>query len=85
MLAALVPRVWAEGLREWATALWRAPQLLHRMAFARRSLADELVLATQKGSLRRALGRYDLLCLGLGQVIASGLFTQTGVAVQEAG
>ena len=84
-MAPAPPHTWAGVVGEWAAALRRAPQLLATVALRRRSLEDELVAASLRGHLRRALAWWDLLALGVGQAVASGIFTQSGVAANTAG
>ncbi len=56
-------QLWTEYLAEWGRALLSAPQLVHRIAFRPRTIEEELVEASLKGSLRRVLGPYELLSL----------------------
>ena len=57
------PAAWQEWVREWAGAVARLPELLCTLALRRRSLEEELVEASLRGKLRKALSRLDLLCL----------------------
>ena len=65
---------------EYGQALLHTPSIFRRLAFKTRTLEEELQEAMLRGNLRRSLGRFDLLMLGLGVVIGTGVFSLTGVA-----
>src|SRR5438132_10850645 len=52
------------------------------MAFNRTKSIDELISASEApaGRLRKSLGLWSLVALGIGSVIGSGIFTFTGTA-----
>ncbi|PSC68357.1 cationic amino acid transporter 1-like [Micractinium conductrix] len=68
--------------RDYFSALLQLPQLFRRLAFRRRTLEEELNEALLRGSLRKAFGMFDLLCLGLGIVIGSGWGQLSGAAAE---
>jgi APA family basic amino acid/polyamine antiporter len=47
----------------------------------RKKNLDEIILATKTSSLKRSLTLFDLIILGIGAVIGSGIFTLSGVAI----
>ncbi len=54
--------------------------------FRRKSVADLQAEATKEGGLKRSLGAFNLVMLGIGAIIGTGIFVLTGtVAAQNAG
>ncbi len=47
----------------------------------RKKTPEELVEATTKSSLKKTLGAMDLIILGVGAVVGTGIFTLSGVAI----
>lgn len=62
---------------EWSRAVKNGPQLLRHMAFRPRTIEDELVDASLKGSLRKALSGYSLVFL-VGSTQSKVTFMQPG-------
>lgn len=52
-----------------------------RNAFAKRS-ADELIAAGKKSELKKTLNVFDLIVIGIGAVVGTGIFTIIGTAIQ---
>lgn len=68
-------------VHEYGQALRHTPSIFMTLAFKTRTLEEELHEAMLRGSLRRTLSWFNLLMIGLGVVIGTGVFTMTG-AVQ---
>ncbi len=49
--------------------------------FARKSVDQLVADSTERGGLRRALGKWDLTALGIGALIGAGIFASTGSAI----
>lgn len=47
----------------------------------RKRTPEELIEATTKSSLKKTLGAFDLIVLGVGAVVGTGIFTLSGVAI----
>lgn len=71
--------------KAYLSALAGLPDIFMRSAFRRRSLQNELNEAMMRGTLRKAFGAFDVVCLGLGVVIASGWAQLLGNAALYAG
>ena len=41
---------------------------------------DEMLQQADKGGLKKSLGAFDLIILGVGAIIGSGIFTVVGIA-----
>lgn len=46
---------------------------------------DNMIKQAQDGGLKKTLGAFDLIILGVGAIIGSGIFTVAGIAALEAG
>ena len=46
---------------------------------------DSMSKQAQDGGLKKTLGAFDLIILGVGAIIGSGIFTVVGLAAQDAG
>lgn len=72
----------------WAASLKQTPQLLQERAFQVRTLADCLKEKELEsgGNMKRQLGWFDLISIGIGVILGSGIFASTPyVASQLAG
>ena len=56
---------------------------LRKRALRRSSLEAQLAKLDEGVQLKRCLGAFDLLLLGLGGVVGSGVFVITGVAANQ--
>jgi hypothetical protein len=63
--------------------LIKAAVRLHRCLPLSAQLLSNTLQALLRGSLRKAFGAFDLLCLGLGVVIGTGWAQLTGTAAQQ--
>ncbi|EFN53780.1 hypothetical protein CHLNCDRAFT_58448 [Chlorella variabilis] len=72
-------------VKEYFAALRALPTILPRLVFRKRTLEEQLQEAMLRGSLRKAFGGFDVLCLGLGILIGSGWAQFTGTAGVYAG
>lgn len=59
----MAKQLWTESLYEYCRAMKNAPQLLYRIAFRPRTIEEELVEASLKGSLAKVLSGYELLSI----------------------
>jgi APA family basic amino acid/polyamine antiporter len=55
------------------------------MLFERRKSLDLILATAEKRSLKRQLGWFQLMMLGIGAIIGTGIFVLTSVAAQKAG
>ena len=55
------------------------------MLFERVKPLDEILATAEKRSLKRQLGAFSLMMLGIGAIIGTGIFVLTAVAVNKAG
>ena len=46
---------------------------------------DNMIKQAQDGGLKKTLGAFDLIILGVGAIIGSGIFTVAGIAAIESG
>ena len=54
---------------------------IFRNAFTRRS-TDELIATSKKSELKKTLNVFDLIVIGIGAVVGTGIFTIIGTAIQ---
>lgn len=83
---AAVLQVWDANATEDASfrLTHRTALPLNPAAFVKRSMEDsEGDKAVSGGELRRVLGAFDLLMLGIGGIIGAGVFVLTGVAARQ--
>ncbi|KDD75750.1 amino acid permease [Helicosporidium sp. ATCC 50920] len=72
---------WKELASDYWQGIKQTPQLLRRLPFRKRTLEDELSEALLRGNLRKSFTGFDLLMLGIGITMGSGVFSLTGQAI----
>jgi APA family basic amino acid/polyamine antiporter len=55
------------------------------MLFERVKPLDQILATAEKRSLKRQLGAFSLMMLGIGAIIGTGIFVLTAVAANKAG
>lgn len=77
-----------DGPAEYFTGLVKTPQRLVKRVFLRKGMEDQEVdkEVNTGAEMKRVLGAFELVCLGIGLMLGAGVFVTTGeVAVDYAG
>eukprot|EP00878_Enallax_costatus_P000818 GHUV01000943.1.p1 GENE.GHUV01000943.1~~GHUV01000943.1.p1 ORF type:complete len:550 (+),score=66.26 GHUV01000943.1:156-1652(+) len=72
--------------KEYFSALLRAPKIVAQRAFLTKSFQQQDEDRIHAGEMKRVLGAFDLICIGVGLMLGAGVFVTTGaVAASDAG